>query len=87
MGNPALLLMDEPVERVAPVIIRWLAKQVLQLKEMRITMLFSEQNLTLSETVADAVYIIGTGRMRWHGTFAELRADPDLTRRYLKIGA
>lgn len=87
MGNPTLLLMDEPVEGVAPVIVRSLAKQVLQLKEMGITMLFSGQNLAFSLTVADAVYIIETGRMRWHGTFAELKVDPDLTGRYLKIGA
>ena len=86
MGNPTLLLMDEPVEGVAPVIVQALARQVAELKGMGLTMLFSEQNLAFSETVSDKLYLIETGRIRWEGTFAELDADPLLKQKYLTVG-
>ena len=86
MGNPSMLLLDEPVEGLAPAVVSALSKQINTLKEMGLTLLFSEQNLAFSEAIADSLFIIETGHMKYSGTFPELHADKDLTDRYLSVG-
>ncbi len=85
MGNPALLLLDEPVEGVAPVIVQELTRQIRRLKAMGLTILFAEQNLQFATDVSDRAYVIEKGRIRFHGTMAELEANEEVKRKYLMI--
>ncbi|MHA7774745.1 ABC transporter ATP-binding protein [Roseibium sp. M-1] len=86
MGNPSLLLLDEPVEGLAPAVVSALSKQINVLKNMGLTLLFSEQNLAFSEAIADKVYIIETGEVRYHGDFDDLNSNDDLKHKYLSVG-
>ena len=87
MGNPSLLLLDEPSEGLAPLVVQDLLRQIAQLREQKLTVLLSEQNLRFAEALCDRVYIIDKGAIQFTGTFTELRADPDLRQRYLAVGA
>lgn len=86
MGNPSLLLLDEPVEGLAPAVVSALSTQINKLKKMGLTLLFSEQNPAFSEAIADKVFIIETGEMKYEGDFAELNADDGLKEKYLAVG-
>jgi len=86
MGNPSLLLLDEPVEGLAPSVVSALSKQVKKLKTMGTTILFSEQNLAFSEAIADRVLIIESGYIRYDGDFDALNADPKIKHQYLGVG-
>jgi len=85
MGNPSLLLLDEPVEGVAPIVVEELGKQILVLKKMGLTILLSEQNLQFAPKVSDRAYIIETGRIRFQGTIEELKKNSDVQKNYLMI--
>ncbi len=85
MGNPELILLDEPVEGLAPLVVRYFAEQIRRLRELGETILFSEQNLKFSLAVADSAYIIDKGRIRYHGSIEELNADEEIKRKYLMI--
>jgi branched-chain amino acid transport system ATP-binding protein len=85
MGNPALLLLDEPVEGVAPIVVRELGKQIQLLKEMGLTILLAEQNIEFATSIADRAYIIETGRIRYEGSIEELRQQPEVKQKYLMI--
>jgi branched-chain amino acid transport system ATP-binding protein len=85
MGNPRLILLDEPSEGLAPVIVEQMAKTILQLKAEGLTVLLSEQNLHFSQMVADRAYIIEKGRIRYQGTMAELSADAAVREQYLSV--
>jgi branched-chain amino acid transport system ATP-binding protein len=85
MGNPSLLLLDEPVEGVAPIIVKDLGKRLRTLKELGLTILFSEQNVPFATGIADRGYVIEKGRIRFEGTMAELSADEDVKRKYLML--
>ena len=85
MGNPTLLLLDEPVEGVAPVIVQELTRQIKRLKEMGLTILFAEQNMHFATEVSDRAYVIEKGRIRFHGTMAELEANETVKQKYLMI--
>jgi branched-chain amino acid transport system ATP-binding protein len=75
MGNPRLLLLDEPSEGLAPVIVEEMATAILALKEQGVTVLLAEQNLHFAARVADRAAVIETGRIVWSGTMADLQAD------------
>jgi branched-chain amino acid transport system ATP-binding protein len=75
MGNPRLLLLDEPSEGLAPVIVEQMATSIAALKSQGLTVLLSEQNLHFAAQVADRAYIIEKGRIRYHGAMAELAGD------------
>jgi branched-chain amino acid transport system ATP-binding protein len=75
MGNPRLLLLDEPSEGLAPVIVEQLAQAILTLKHTGVTLLLAEQNLHFAARVADRAAVIETGRIVWTGTMAALQAD------------
>lgn len=85
MGNPELVLLDEPVEGLAPLVVRYFAEQIRRLKELGETILFSEQNLKFSLAVADSAYIIDKGRIRYQGSIDDLKADEEIKRKYLMI--
>jgi branched-chain amino acid transport system ATP-binding protein len=83
MGNPILLLLDEPAEGLAPVVVEVLADQLARLRAEGLSMLISEQNLTFARSLADRAYVMETGSVRHHGTLAELDADRDTWTRYV----
>ncbi|MEM6340783.1 MAG: ABC transporter ATP-binding protein [Pseudomonadota bacterium] len=83
MGNPSLVLLDEPSEGVAPVIVEQMAQVITQLKSEGLTVLLSEQNLHFARAVADHAVIIESGARVYYGTLAELNANPDIRDAYL----
>ena len=85
MTNPSLLLMDEPSEGLAPVIVQQLRDQMLLLKEDGLSMLLVEQQLGLALAVADEVYILDKGTVVYQGSPQELRSSPDTMHRYLGV--
>lgn len=85
MGNPLLLLLDEPSEGIAPVIVEQMAQTILKLKEQKLTVLLSEQNLHFAKLVADRALIIEGGSLKFDGTFEELDAKPEIRDAYLSV--
>jgi branched-chain amino acid transport system ATP-binding protein len=85
MGNPSLLLLDEPVEGVAPVVVQELTRQIKALKTMGLTILFADQNIHFATQISDRAYVIEKGHIRFHGTMAELEANEEVKRKYLMI--
>ena len=83
MGNPLFVLLDEPSEGVAPVIVKQMAKVIGQLKSEGLTILLSEQNLHFAQVVADRAVIIESGEQKFTGTLDELSAQPDIRDAYL----
>ncbi|HWM82162.1 MAG TPA: ABC transporter ATP-binding protein [Pseudolabrys sp.] len=85
MGNPLLVLLDEPSEGVAPLIVEQMADTIAELKQQGLSILLSEQNMHFAGLVADRVYLLEKGQIRWRGTMAALAADVDLQRAYLTV--
>ena len=85
MGNPSLLLLDEPVEGVAPVVVQELTRQIKALKTLGLTILFAEQNMHFATEMSDRAYVIEKGRIRFQGTMRELAANEDIKQKYLMI--
>jgi branched-chain amino acid transport system ATP-binding protein len=85
MGNPRILLLDEPSEGLAPVIVQALGQQIAALKREGLTILLSEQNLKFAARLADRAYIIEKGQIRWEGAMARLLEDDAARRAYLTI--
>ncbi|MDG1130305.1 ABC transporter ATP-binding protein [Seohaeicola saemankumensis] len=85
MGNPSFVLLDEPSEGIAPVIVEQMARVILQLKSEGLTVLLSEQNLHFARAVADVAVIIEGGAQKFHGTLAELNAQPEIRDAYLSV--
>jgi len=85
MGNPRCILLDEPSEGVAPVIVDQMAEAIRELKVQGVAILLSEQNLRFAQEVADRAYIIEKGRIRFSGTMAELDANDDVRAQYLAL--
>jgi branched-chain amino acid transport system ATP-binding protein len=85
MGNPELILLDEPVEGLAPLVVREFARQIRALGEIGQTILFSEQNVSFAISVAERAYVIDRGRIRYHGTMDELSQDDEVKQKYLMI--
>jgi branched-chain amino acid transport system ATP-binding protein len=85
MGNPALLLLDEPSEGLAPKVVEQMAATIAQLKTEGLSIVLSEQNLHFATLVCDRAYVIEKGRIRYHGPMAELAANSDVRRSYLSV--
>ena len=85
MGNPSLVLLDEPSEGLAPVIVEDMAKTILALKSEGLSVLISEQNLHFAGSVADRATIIEKGLIRFTGTMAELKANEAVRSQYLSV--
>jgi branched-chain amino acid transport system ATP-binding protein len=85
MGNPACILLDEPSEGLAPVIVDQMAAAIRSLKAEGLSVLLSEQNLHFAHEVSDRAYIIEKGRIRFAGTMAELAANEGVRAQYLAV--
>lgn len=85
MGNPRCVLLDEPSEGLAPIIVEQMANSIRTLKGEGLSVLLCEQNLHFSQAVADRAYIIEKGQIRFGGTMAELAADSSLREQYLSV--
>lgn len=85
MGNPDAVLLDEPSEGLAPVIVEQMARAVVTMKEGGLAILLCEQNLHFAAAVSDRAYVIETGHIRYGGTMAELQADDEVRRAYLTV--
>jgi branched-chain amino acid transport system ATP-binding protein len=85
MGNPAAVLLDEPSEGLAPVILDLMADAVLRMKRAGIAVLLSEQNFDFAAAVADRAYVIERGEIRYDGSMAALEADSALRAQHLTI--
>jgi branched-chain amino acid transport system ATP-binding protein len=85
LSNPRLLLLDEPSEGLAPLIVRQVADIIKKLKQSQMTMLLVEQNFALATEVADRIVVLGKGRVRWTGTSEELRKSDDVRHTWLGI--
>ncbi len=85
MGNPRLLLLDEPSEGIAPVIVEQMAQTILKLKSEGLPVLLSEQNLHFAKIVSDRAIIIEGGLKKYDGAFAELESQPEIRDAYLSV--
>jgi branched-chain amino acid transport system ATP-binding protein len=85
MGNPALVLLDEPSEGLAPKIVDDMADALLTMKRQGLAILLAEQSWHFAETLADRAYVMERGAIRFEGTLAELNASPEIRDRYLAI--
>ena len=85
MGNPEAVLLDEPSEGLAPVILELMADAVLRMKREGIAVLLSEQNFDFTAAVADRAYVIERGEIRYGGSMAALEADPALRAQHLAL--
>ena len=85
MGNPRLLLLDEPSEGLAPVLVEQLSAALSKLKGEGVSMLLCEQNLRFAEAIADRACVLESGHLCFEGTLARLERDTDARARYLGI--
>jgi len=85
MGNPRCVLLDEPSEGLAPIIVEQMGHSIRALKAEGMCVLLSEQNLHFCQSVADRAYIIEKGQIRFGGTMAELSANASLREQYLSV--
>jgi branched-chain amino acid transport system ATP-binding protein len=85
MGNPKLLLLDEPSEGIAPIIVEQMAETILKLKAEGLSVLLSEQNLHFARIVSDRAVIIENGRIKYDGSFTDLDAQPEIRDAYLSV--
>lgn len=85
MGNPELLLLDEPTEGLAPVLVRVLEEQIKNLKEVGLTVFLAEQNVRSALRFSDRGYIIDNGQIRYQGSVGELRENEGVRKKYLLV--
>ena len=85
MGNPYLVLLDEPSEGVAPLIVEEMARMILALKRSGVAVLLSEQNLHFARLVSDRAVVLEKGEVRFEGTMAALMDDEALLRAHLSV--
>jgi branched-chain amino acid transport system ATP-binding protein len=85
ISNPRLMLLDEPSEGLAPLIVRQIADIIVNLKRAGMTMLLVEQNFALATEVADTIIVLGKGRVRWTGTGDELRKAESARQTWLGV--
>jgi branched-chain amino acid transport system ATP-binding protein len=85
MGNPELLLLDEPTEGLAPLIVKMLYDLLIKIKADGLTILLSEQNLRFSIKIGSRAYIIDDGRIQYEGSMQELATNTEIMRKYLAV--
>jgi branched-chain amino acid transport system ATP-binding protein len=85
MGNPLLVLLDEPSEGLAPLIVEQTAATIVELKKEGLSILLSEQNIHFARLVADRVYMLEQGQIRWQGSMAQLDTNQDVQRAFLTV--
>ena len=85
MGNPQMLLMDEPTEGLAPLIVKRIVEIVNRLASRGYTLLITDQNITFALELAHRGYILDTGMIQWSGTMTQLRSNPAILGKYLAV--
>jgi branched-chain amino acid transport system ATP-binding protein len=85
MGNPLLVLLDEPSEGIAPVIVERMANAISELKKAGLSVLLSEQNIHFAELVCDRACVLEKGQVQWQGAMAELMKDTSVQRALLSM--
>lgn len=85
MGNPEFLLLDEPTEGLAPLMVKALEAAITQLKETGLTVLLAEQNVRSALRLSDRGYIIDDGVIRYQGSIEELRENEEIRKKYLLV--
>lgn len=85
MSSPELLLLDEPTEGLAPLIVRELENQILAMKEAGISILLTEQNVRSALKLINRVYVIDNGRIRFEGTIADFERNEEIKKKYLMV--
>ncbi len=85
MGNPRLLLLDEPSEGLAPRVVETMLEKVLQLKQSGLSIVLAEQNLSFVLTLSDHCHIMEKGEIRYSGTAEELKSQPEILEQYLTL--
>ena len=85
MSSPVLLLLDEPTEGLAPLIVRNLEEQILKLRDSGISILLSEQNVKSAMKLINRAYVIDNGHIRFEGTIAQFEANEEVKKRYLMV--
>ena len=85
MSSPELLLLDEPTEGLAPLIVRELENQILAMKEAGISILLTEQNVKSALKLINRVYVIDNGRIRFGGTIADFEESEEIKKKYLMV--
>lgn len=85
MGNPYLVLLDEPSEGVAPLIVEQMSNMILELKRKGISILLSEQNMHFAELVSDRAYVLEKGQIRYEGPMADLVSNEQVRQDYLGV--
>jgi branched-chain amino acid transport system ATP-binding protein len=85
MGNPLVILLDEPSEGVAPIIVQQMLQMGLALKREGVSVLLSEQNLGFAQALSDRAYVLEQGHIRYEGSMQALAAETALCERYLGV--
>jgi branched-chain amino acid transport system ATP-binding protein len=85
MGNPRLVLLDEPSEGIAPRIVEDMANMIVELKQEGLSVLLCEQNLHFAQLVSDRAYVLEKGQVKYQGTMMELAANQEVKREYLAV--
>ena len=85
MGNPRCILLDEPSEGLAPVILEGIVAALRVLRQRGVGLLVSEQNVHVARAIADRAYIVESGHIRWSGSMADLEREPALVEQYLSV--
>ncbi|MBI5522824.1 MAG: ABC transporter ATP-binding protein [Desulfarculus sp.] len=85
MTNPDFLLLDEPTEGLAPLVVKMLAEQIARLKQTGLTVLLAEQNQEVALSLSDRGYILDNGQIRYSGSIDDLRANEEIRRKYLLV--
>jgi branched-chain amino acid transport system ATP-binding protein len=85
MGNPSVILLDEPSEGLSPKIVEAVGNAILEMKRQGLCVVVSEQNLHFAKMISDRAYVIETGRIRFSGTMAELAGNEAIRNAYLAI--
>jgi branched-chain amino acid transport system ATP-binding protein len=85
MTNPDLLLLDEPGEGLAPLVIKTMGVQLGEIKKMGLNMLICEHNVGLALSLSDRGYVMDKGAIHYHGTIDELRGNEEVRKKYLMV--
>jgi len=85
MTNPELLLLDEPGEGLAPLVIKAMEEQLGEIKKLGITMLICEHNVGLATALSDRAYVMDKGMIRYQGTIEDLRKNEEVRKKYLMV--
>ena len=85
MTNPEFLLLDEPTEGLAPMVVKTLEEQISKLKDKGLTVLLAEQNQKVAFSLSDQGYVIDNGMIRYHGSIDDLRDNEEVRKKYLLV--